>query len=106
MVASLKGHDEVVEALLKAGATVDMQGKVLLYWTLIFISCLLPVWIFTHAPFNACGTDIDQLVLEYHLGPYCIFNSAILNSSTYYLWLSALVNSLRDTDLDRSCYEN
>ena len=32
MVASAKGHEVVVvEALLKAGATVDMQAKVLLY---------------------------------------------------------------------------
>ena len=31
MMASGKGHEVVVEALLKAGATVDMQAKVLLY---------------------------------------------------------------------------
>ena len=31
MAASIKGHEVVVEALLKAGATVDMQNKVLLY---------------------------------------------------------------------------
>ena len=31
MMASNEGHEEVVEALLKAGATVDMQKKVLLY---------------------------------------------------------------------------
>ena len=30
MVASAKGHEVVVEALLKAGATEDMQAKVLL----------------------------------------------------------------------------
>ena len=32
MVASQWGYEVVVEALLKAGATVDMQGKVLLCW--------------------------------------------------------------------------
>ena len=31
MFASTNGHEVVVEALLKAGATVDMQNKVLLY---------------------------------------------------------------------------
>ena len=36
MLASMRGHEVVVEALLKAGATVDMQDKV------HFISCSLP----------------------------------------------------------------
>ena len=35
MFASFMGHEVVVEALLKAGATVDMQNKVLLYCTSI-----------------------------------------------------------------------
>ena len=69
MVASTEGHEVVVEALLKAGATVDMQTKVLL-----------------------C-----QLVLEYHLGPYCIFNSAIVNSSTLPV-IEYTDKSLHDTD--------
>ena len=41
MFASEKSHEVVVEALLKAGGTVDMQDKVLLCWH--FLSCLLPV---------------------------------------------------------------
>ena len=32
MEASSEGHEVVVEALLKAGTTVDVQAKVLLYW--------------------------------------------------------------------------
>ena len=47
MFASTKGHEVVVEALLKAGATVDMQTKVLLYCQL-FTSCMNPC-ICTHA---------------------------------------------------------
>ena len=31
MLASMNGHDVVLETLLKGGATVNMQGKVLLY---------------------------------------------------------------------------
>ena len=33
ILASTEGHEVVVKALLKAGATVDMQEEVLLYWT-------------------------------------------------------------------------
>ena len=43
MVASRQGCEVVVEALLKAGATVDMQDKVLLYWTFIASSHMHPV---------------------------------------------------------------
>ena len=75
--ASSEGHEVVVETLLKGGATVDMQAKVLLFYQL-FTSCMNP------PTCNACGTYNDQLVLEYHLAPYCIFNGDILNSSTYY----------------------
>ena len=55
MKASNEGHDVVVDALLKAGATVDVEAKVLLYWTLyqLFTSCLNP---------HTCTHD--QLVLE------------------------------------------
>ena len=75
MFVSTKGHEVVVEALLKARATVDMQTKVQLYCQL-FTSCMKPCIMHMH-PCNACGTNNDQLVLEYHLGPYCILNSAI-----------------------------
>ena len=65
---------------------------------LVILSVVLPVWILTHAPCSACLWDNDQWVLEYLLGPYCIFSSAIFNSSTYYLWLSTQVtNGLHDT---------
>ena len=51
MRASSNGHEVVVEALLKAGATVDMQDEVLLYWTII--GC----YFLTHAP-NACSSQL------------------------------------------------
>ena len=47
---------------------------------------------------NACGRNNDQLVLEYHLAPYCILNSAFLNSSTLPV-IEYTDNSLHDTDL-------
>ena len=72
MVASAGGHEVVVETLLKARATVDMQNKVY------------------YVP--------EQCLLEYHPVPYCTFNSAILNSSTLPV-IEYTDNSLHDTDL-------
>ena len=39
--ASQKGHDRVVEKLLKAGATVDLQNKVV---KLLFVHLSLVIW--------------------------------------------------------------
>ena len=46
MCASIKGHEEVVEVLLKGRATVDVQDKVLLDWTfyqLFFLEWVYPL---------------------------------------------------------------